>query len=327
MITPRLSICIPTRNRPHLLMRSLRSIPISLLSMGKIEVCISDNNTSSSIPELKDYIQLYGLERAIQYKKHINDISIDENMHYAVEMANGDYLFYLGDDDYFDSCEVHKLLDLIQEQEPDLVIFNGNLVDKNEQLIGKLFPSRFEKSYTIQEAYLSLKNKSMFGSIMVRRSLINSSLFRRLYGTSHAYGCFWFTLLDRANNLQVANIIVPSFYPVFLQMADKTYSIISAYYRDSPYELSVYQRFLGEGPSQIIHYQYSSRYHKMISSTKFLLRIRAYGCDLDDIKYNNPAIYYENNLKITFSQAIGCTIAFQISAFFYNFLKKWFIFK
>jgi hypothetical protein len=90
------SICIPTRNRAHLLARHLDHI--SRFSRLDCEVVVSDNNstddTAATVDRFRDRIaQLY-------YVKQPNSLSFFETISAACNLAVGDYVMYGADDDF-----------------------------------------------------------------------------------------------------------------------------------------------------------------------------------------------------------------------------------
>ena len=89
-----LSICIPTYNRPESLINCLNSI----VKQGNknLEICISDNCSKINIKKL---IQPFKKRLNIQFNKNKKNLGFALNLLKVSEMAKGDFIWFLGDDD------------------------------------------------------------------------------------------------------------------------------------------------------------------------------------------------------------------------------------
>lgn len=228
-----LSICIPTMNRPAYLMQALSSIINQRKTDLLVEVCISNNASEenySSVEELINGGEYSGL--VINYCVQENRVSLDEHMHFVTGMATGDYVYFLGDDDYFQDDAFLVLEDLICKQEVDLAIFNADTVSSEGEILGRSFDGNARSYDRINEAFLDLKGKSTFGAVLVKRKYIKDTYFESLYGGSHAYTCFW---VDMLNNIESKfKIVVPEQAVVFLRKAEKNYNFVNVYFADIP---------------------------------------------------------------------------------------------
>ncbi|MCH9770196.1 MAG: glycosyltransferase [Gammaproteobacteria bacterium] len=106
-----LSICIPTYNRSKHLENCLNSIMISARSLsGEIEVCISDNastdRTESVVASAKRSLN-------IAYKKNKVNLGIPQNFLNVVNMARGEFVWLIGDDDLLMPSGIADLIQLI----------------------------------------------------------------------------------------------------------------------------------------------------------------------------------------------------------------------
>jgi len=93
----KISICIPTYNRAAHLANCLQSI-ISNKSISKtdFQVCVSDN---CSTDETESVVHSAQQKIPIEYRKNPDNLGIPRNFLNAVEMADGDYVWLIGDDD------------------------------------------------------------------------------------------------------------------------------------------------------------------------------------------------------------------------------------
>ena len=114
----KISICIPTYNRSKHLANCLQSIITNRSrSIIDFEVCVSDN---CSTDETEDVIRRVQSRIPIKYQRNATNFGIARNFLNAVEMAAGEFVWLIGDDDLLlphaleDICEllgVHKDVD------------------------------------------------------------------------------------------------------------------------------------------------------------------------------------------------------------------------
>ena len=89
-----LSICIPTYNRPKHLLNCLNSL--TLQSYKNFEVCISDNASASNIKKL---IKPFKKKLNIKFNRNKKNLGFALNLLKVSSMANGKFIWFLGDDD------------------------------------------------------------------------------------------------------------------------------------------------------------------------------------------------------------------------------------
>ena len=93
-----LSICIPTYNRPYHLENCLESIHISKKNCKNFnfEVCISDNGSKHNISKI---IKKYSKRLNIKFNKFNRNLGITQNFLKVVDMASGEFVWTIGNDD------------------------------------------------------------------------------------------------------------------------------------------------------------------------------------------------------------------------------------
>ena len=107
-----LSICIPTFNRIHCLKNCLNAIYISKKIFDyEFEVCISDNCSTENVEEIGN---LYKNKINIKFKKNERNIGLGKNILEAVSMAEGEYVWIMGNDDLLLPDTLKKLYQLIK---------------------------------------------------------------------------------------------------------------------------------------------------------------------------------------------------------------------
>ena len=134
---PLLSICIPTFNRCHYLIDSIKDLIIQSIesnSVDLIEICISDNaSTDNTHIELKRLLSQYPLSN-IKINTNSKNIGPDKNFIKALSMSTGKYTILKGDDDYFKPGGLKYVMELINLNDTiDFYISDVEIVDLNRE--------------------------------------------------------------------------------------------------------------------------------------------------------------------------------------------------
>lgn len=88
------SVVIPTRNRQKYLIGAVKQI--AAINNPQLEIVIHDNSTEKS---LKEFFSSFSYIGNLFYKHSSENLSFVENFNRAVELASGDYVIMIGDDD------------------------------------------------------------------------------------------------------------------------------------------------------------------------------------------------------------------------------------
>ncbi|GAB7027041.1 glycosyltransferase family 2 protein [Geotalea toluenoxydans] len=109
-----LSICIPTHNRAGFLDEAIASIAsqVSDDMVGAVELCISDNASLDNTEQLVDSWR-QRLKIPIMYRKNERNLGADANYLRSIEMAEGEFCWFLGSDDRIEPGGIEKVLDSI----------------------------------------------------------------------------------------------------------------------------------------------------------------------------------------------------------------------
>lgn len=109
----KISICIPTYNRAVHLTNCLRSIISNKARLPiDFQVCVSDN---CSTDETESVVSFAQREIAIKYKKNPSNLGIPKNFLNAVKMADGEFVWLIGDDDLLLPYALDQLSELINK--------------------------------------------------------------------------------------------------------------------------------------------------------------------------------------------------------------------
>ena len=166
MARPLLSITMPTRNRARLFERALASVGhVSASVAGHIEVAVSDGSDDDSAGQAvrRFLVDWPGRHRYVWNRPAL---AMVENMNRAMELATGEWIQQLHDDDYLLPGAGTVMLDAIRRAGPDerVLLFGAEIVDAAGVLL---------RSQTFgREQYLEPREA-------LRRLLRNSSFVRQ----------------------------------------------------------------------------------------------------------------------------------------------------
>jgi len=128
---PQLSIAMPTRNRPTLLERALRSVIAAVAPVAdQIEVAVSDGSDGDASAAVAHQL-LSGWPGGHQYVWNRPPLPMVENMNRAVEISNGQWVMQLDDDDYLLPGAGEAMLEAIRRAGPGeaVLLFGVQIVD------------------------------------------------------------------------------------------------------------------------------------------------------------------------------------------------------
>ena len=111
----KLSICIPTYNRPVHLENCLNAIFIAKKKLNKnnlFEVCISDNGSKYNI---KKIIKKYENKLNIKFHRFKRNFGITKNFLKSVNMAKGEFVWTIGNDDLLTPEALEKIFNLLKK--------------------------------------------------------------------------------------------------------------------------------------------------------------------------------------------------------------------
>jgi glycosyltransferase involved in cell wall biosynthesis len=131
MHPPQLSIAMPTRNRPGLLERALRSVVRAAASVAEhIEVAVSDGSDDGATGQVvrRFLVDWPGRHRYVWNRPALGLV---ENMNRAVEISTGQWVMQLHDDDYLLPGAGAAMLDAIRRAAPgeSVLMFGVHIVD------------------------------------------------------------------------------------------------------------------------------------------------------------------------------------------------------
>lgn len=177
-----LSICIPTYNRAEYIGEAIQSVLNQITSdiKGKVEICISDNASTDNTEEIVKKYQNKNI-CSITYHKNKENLGADKNYLKVVDIANGEYCWYLGSDDKLSPLGIHVILNEIANNKNDIYLFNREeyTMDFNHKLTDSSwfnFKGDREFNFNKIEVAQYLKEVVDLGGIF---SFISSIVFKK----------------------------------------------------------------------------------------------------------------------------------------------------
>jgi len=184
MTSPRLSICIATRNRAKLIGETLEHIGKQLT--GETEVVVVDGASTDNTAEVVESKRLRFPQ--IRYCPQSSNSGIDGDFDKAVELAEGDYCWPMSDDDLLVHGAVKRVLGLLGTN-PDLLIVDVEVCsdDFSKVLIERRLPFSGERRYgarDLEKLFVECaQHLTYIGGAIVRRSVWMARQRRPYYGT------------------------------------------------------------------------------------------------------------------------------------------------
>lgn len=184
---PLVSVLIPTYNRPHYFELALQSVLQQ--TYKNIEIIVCDDSTNDETFKL---IQPYLINYThIRYYKNEVNLGQFENDIQCMELAKGEYVNFLMDDDLFHPTKIEKMMKYFmedKEQSITLVTSHRQLIDTEGNYSGELQATAriFEKD-TIMDGIEA--GEMMLGNVLNFIGEPTTALFRK-NNLEEPFGCF-----------------------------------------------------------------------------------------------------------------------------------------
>lgn len=171
---PLLSICIPAYNRPEWLRRAIESIFLTSEALqARVEIVVSDDSTIAECGQISHQL-LSDWQGPWQYQVNSPSLGMAQNWNRCIQMAKGQYVLILHDDDYLENNAVANILETLQAHpQASAFLFGVNVVTAKEYMRKKQQFSKME--YLDRKAALQqlLLNSSFvrFPGIVLQRDI------------------------------------------------------------------------------------------------------------------------------------------------------------
>ena len=109
-----LSIAVPSYDRPDEILRLLNSIDLKDFKDFEVVIC---EDYSKSRNEIRETILRFKEESEIniQYFENYENFGYDRNIIELLHKASGEFVLFMGDDDYFNEGVLKKYIDFLKE--------------------------------------------------------------------------------------------------------------------------------------------------------------------------------------------------------------------
>ena len=155
----KLSICIPTYNRPIHLDNCLNAILIAKKnskSKNFFEVCVSDNGSKHNI---KKIVKKYKNELNIKFYRYQRNFGITKNFLNSVNMAKGEFVWTIGNDDLLTTDAIQKVCNLLRDN-PKVDYYFINSYNLNNKFLKKFSHPFNTKNFPKKMTRFSKKSNS-----------------------------------------------------------------------------------------------------------------------------------------------------------------------
>jgi glycosyltransferase involved in cell wall biosynthesis len=218
----KISICIPTYNRPILLKRAINSVFAQTYSDYEIIVCHDgiDLHTSAVVKELRD--------PRVKYYKNSHQLGIVGNVNECIVRSTGEIITFLEDDcQYVDSHYFQKIIDLYTDTHECAIAFVSHALwqdDSDNIVVGKRFQFYPQSSMAlesklesrdcirverkeVERLLYSYGNYFAFDSFSMRRSVLEDvGLFDRRISYAFDWN-YWFKLAEKYDYYFIKSVV------------------------------------------------------------------------------------------------------------------------
>lgn len=166
----RLSICIPTHNgRGQFLRQAIASIQVQISASlyERVEICVSDNASEDGTREWLEHLQKT-TPIPLVYHRHPRDLGWNVNIRHAIELAQGDYCWFLASDDAIANNGISTVLQIL-DQYPHLSGISVNRANMDRELrtsvppdASMLLPKNWEQPQHYSYADVALENLGLY---------------------------------------------------------------------------------------------------------------------------------------------------------------------
>lgn len=197
---PKLSICIPTYNRANFLVKQLDEIYIQIDKYGledKVEVIVSNNASPDDTSKKVDRF----ITKGLIYNEQEKNIGPDANFFTLFDMANGEFVWLLGDDDSFSSDVLRYIIKVTTDSKIDYLYL---------RTFGDINDDESRSGYICGNVELfkrALINTSFMSSQVIRNDLIIrfKDEAKGHFGDLMAYFYLFIKCLESSNKCMISD--------------------------------------------------------------------------------------------------------------------------
>lgn len=211
----KISVLIPTYNRPNYLIQALQSVLTQTLMPYEIIICDDNINSDVNLKVLEPYLGKYDFIKYIKNEKNLGPVG---NYLKTFELASGDYIKWLADDDILLPKALEKLSYYLDNY-PNVKLVTSSRIAVDDNLRPLRGIKATEKLFyhdTIVDGKQIVKKTLVdfinyigeFSTVLFRKRDIDFTLFE-LEGRQFRANCDWLTWIFLALKGDVAYIAEP----------------------------------------------------------------------------------------------------------------------
>jgi glycosyltransferase involved in cell wall biosynthesis len=179
---PQVSICIPTYKRPDLLKVALASSLAQ--TFQDFEIVISDDSPDARTEKL---VRGIPANRPIRYARNVPRLGQARNVNQLFNLARGEFLVLLHDDDFLAPTALDQLIKPLQENPAVVASFgkdylakdDGTILDAESELLNQHYWKTDDRAKTVQRSAWSVLVAQFPGDgYMVRTAAARKTLYR-----------------------------------------------------------------------------------------------------------------------------------------------------
>lgn len=186
-VVSKVTIAIPTFKRPELLKEAIESA-FNQIDYSDYEVIVVDNNPERDC-ETERLLKKYS-DKRIAYYKNSENIGMYGNWNRCIELARGEYVTILNDDDTLSEEYLKSVNGIISRQNKiiDALITGFQLIDSDGKITSEKNHSRSKISRIIAlDLLFGNINPGSLGILFTRKTLINIGGYDETYYPSSDY--------------------------------------------------------------------------------------------------------------------------------------------
>lgn len=154
-----LSILIPIYNVEKYLRECLESVLSQIDDQVEI-ITLDDCSTDNSLSLLKEIAEQSA--HPINIQRHTQNQGLSAARNSMLEIAKGDYIWFLDSDDVMEAGSIHQLKRIIEEHKPDLIMCDFRVLPEKQTLKHKLRGENHRTSFVGQPNKLLQNSASLF---------------------------------------------------------------------------------------------------------------------------------------------------------------------
>ena len=174
-----LSVCIPAYNRPVWFKRALKSIIDNTdKSTNLIEIIVSDDSDNNECSIVTKDV-LINSNITYRYEHNQPKLGMAANWNHSIQLASGQYILVLHDDDFILYRGIEKIIQVILErqQKYSIMLFGVYVADEQEKIIKKQL---FKQNLYLPSEKALLKVLSNSSFIRFPSIVISRDVFQKL---------------------------------------------------------------------------------------------------------------------------------------------------